>query len=101
MRMSQMENDEIECGDPDCGAQAAWQPGPALQESIAQAAGHRDAGNPKALEKLMQRMATRRNSLLDVLDFCRKAAEVDARVAKLQTHNASVYDGVAASRSEL
>ena len=51
--MSQMENDEIEWGDPDCGAQAAWQPGPTLQESIAQAAGHRDAGDPKALEKLM------------------------------------------------
>ena len=55
--MSQMENDEIECADPDCGAQAAWQPGPTLQESIAQAAGRRDAGDPKALEKLMERWA--------------------------------------------
>ncbi len=96
--MSQMENDEIECGDPDCGAQAAWQPGPTLQESIAKAAGHRDADDAKALEKLMQRMSTRRSSLLGILDLCREphgAAEVDACVAKLQAHNASVYDGAA------
>ena len=96
--MSQLKNDEIECEDPDCGAQAAWQPGPTLQESIAEAAGHRDAGGPKALEKLMERMATRRNSLLGILDFCREphaVAEVDEHVAKLQSHNASVYDGAA------
>ncbi len=94
--MSQLKNDEIECEDPDCGAQAAWQPGPTLQESIAKAAGHRDAGGPKALEKLMERMDTRRNSLLGILDFCREphaVAEVDEHVAKLQSHNASVYDG--------
>lgn len=96
--MSQLKNDEIECEDPDCGAQAAWQPGPTLQESITEAAGHRDAGGPKALEKLMERMATRRNSLLGILDFCREphaVAEVDEHVAKLQSHNASVYDGAA------
>lgn len=96
--MSQLKNDEIECEDPDCGAQAAWQPGPTLQESMAEAAGHRDAGGPKALEKLMERMATRRNSLLGILDFCREphaVAEVDEHVAKLQSHNASVYDGAA------
>ena len=95
--MSQMEND-IECGDPDCGAQASWQPGPTLHESLAEAAGHRNAGGPKALEKLMEHMATRRSSLLGILDFCREAheaAEVDACASKLQTHNASVYDGAA------
>lgn len=93
--MSQMEND-IECGDPDCGAQASWQPGPTLRESLVEAAGHRNVDNAKALEKLMERMATRRNSLLGILDFCREphaVTEVDEHVAKLQSHNASVYDG--------
>ena len=95
--MSQMEHD-IECGDPDCGAQASWQPGLTLRESIAETAGHRNADDARALEKLMQHMATRRSSLLGILDFCREphgAAEVDACVAKLQAHNASVYDGAA------
>ena len=95
--MSQMEHD-IECGDPDCGAQASWQPGLTLRESIAETAERRNADDARALEKLMQRMATRRSSLLGILDFCREphgAAEVDACVAKLQAHNASVYDGAA------
>ena len=95
--MSQMEHD-IECGDPDCGAQASWQPGPTLRESLVEAAGHRNVDDPKALEKLMERMATRRSSLLGILDFCREphaVTEVDEHVAKLQSHNASVYDGAA------
>ena len=49
-----------------------------------------------ALQKLMARMAARREVLLGILDYCREPREVedvDARVAQLQAHNASVYDG--------
>ena len=49
-----------------------------------------------ALQKLMARMAARREVLLGILDYCREPREVedvDVRVAQLQAHNASVYDG--------
>lgn len=51
-----------------------------------------------ALAKLMEKMAQRREVLMGIMEYClqaREVAEVDAHVASLQTHNASVYDGAA------
>lgn len=52
----------------------------------------------KALAKLMEKMAQRREVLMGIMEYCldpREVAEVDAHVASLQAHNASVYDGAA------
>ena len=51
-----------------------------------------------ALAKLMEKMAQRREVLMGIMEYClqaREVAEVDAHVASLQAHNASVYDGAA------
>ncbi len=52
----------------------------------------------ETLAKLMEKMAQRREVLMGIMEHCREArevSEVDAHVASLQAHNASVYDGAA------
>ena len=82
-------------------ANVAWVPGMAGVGAQIEAQGavgaseDRDAQR-EALAKLMKRMATRRDVLLGILDYCRdphEVSDVDAYVAELQAHNTSVYDG--------
>ncbi len=82
-------------------ASVTWVPGMAGVGAQAKAQGTVATGEDKdaqheALAKLMDRMSTRRDILLGILDHCREpreVSEVDAYVAELQAHNASVYDG--------
>ena len=83
-------------------ANVAWTPGMAGAGMGAGALGRNGAAvkdkdaQRASLDRLMKRMATRRDVLLSILDYCRhprEVADVDAYVAELQAHNASVFDG--------
>ncbi len=69
-----------------------------MQEARAEAQADENRADGEALAKLMEKMAQRREVLVGIMEYCQEArevAEVDAHVASLQAHNASVYDGAA------